>query len=33
LADRLTDHPDFSPPEEQGVRIGKCADHLQGGPP
>ncbi len=31
LADWLTAHPSFSPPPEQGIRIGKRLDHFQGG--
>jgi hypothetical protein len=31
LADWLTAHPDFRPPHEIGVRIGKRPDHRQGG--
>jgi hypothetical protein len=31
LADWLTEHPHFCPPQEQGIRIGKRADHSQGG--
>jgi hypothetical protein len=31
LADWLTLHPDFRPPLEQGVRIGKRPEHRQGG--
>jgi hypothetical protein len=31
LADWLTEHPEFSPPPEEGIRIGKRPDHLKGG--
>lgn len=31
LADWLTTHPDFTPPAERGIRIGKRLDHFQGG--
>ena len=31
LADWLTNHPDYCPPQEQGIRIGKRLDHFQGG--
>jgi hypothetical protein len=31
LTDWLTRHPEFAPPPERGIRIGKRLDHLQGG--
>ncbi len=31
LAGWLTEHPEFRPPDEKGVRIGKRLDHMQGG--
>jgi hypothetical protein len=31
LADWLARNPDFAPPHERGIRIGKRMDHLQGG--
>jgi hypothetical protein len=31
LADYLTRNPDFCPPDERGIRIGKRPEHHQGG--